>query len=160
MAKSNEPPRIVVLHGPNLNLLGRRNPAVYGSRTLQEINADLKALGQELGVTIATFQSNHEGRLVDWIQEAAESAAGLIINPAAYTHTSVAIRDALEVLSVPIIEVHLSNIFKREDFRRRSLMADIVSARITGFGPRGYLLALRGLVAMLSDKASPEVIHL
>jgi 3-dehydroquinate dehydratase-2 len=142
-------PRILVLHGPNLNRLGRREPEIYGRTTLDEINGQLAALGAQLGLTLDTFQSNHEGAIVDRIQQAAGVYDGLIINAAAFTHTSIAIRDALAMLEVPAIEVHLSNIHKREAFRHTSLMAAVVTGQIVGLGPAGYQLALRALAEMI-----------
>jgi ribulose-phosphate 3-epimerase len=142
-------PRILVLHGPNLNRLGRREPEIYGRTTLDEINGQLAALGAQLGLTLDTFQSNHEGAIVDRIQQAAGVYDGLIINAAAFTHTSIAIRDALAMLEVPAIEVHLSNIHKREAFRHTSLMAAVVTGQIVGLGPSGYQLALRALAEMI-----------
>jgi 3-dehydroquinate dehydratase-2 len=142
-------PRILVIHGPNLNLLGRREPEIYGRATLDEINTHLVALGAQLGLTLDTFQSNHEGAIVDRIQQAAGVYDGLIINAAAFTHTSIAIRDALAMLEVPAIEVHLSNIHKREAFRHTSLMAAVVTGQIVGLGPSGYQLALRALAEMI-----------
>jgi 3-dehydroquinate dehydratase-2 len=149
MVKNSSRKRILVLHGPNLNLLGKREPDIYGHENLAEIDARLKEKGDKLGIDVETFQSNHEGALVDKIQQAAGTVQGVVINPAAYTHTSVAIRDALLVLGIPIIEIHLSNINKREPFRHTSMIADIVAARIAGFGSYGYLLALEGLIEML-----------
>lgn len=142
-------PRVLVIHGPNLNLLGSREPHIYGRRTLEEINTSLTTLGLRLGVSVDTFQSNHEGALVDRIQQAAGVYAGIIINAAAYTHTSVAIRDALAALSIPVIEVHLSNIHKREAFRNTSLTAAVVTGQIVGLGATGYQLALRALAEMI-----------
>jgi 3-dehydroquinate dehydratase-2 len=142
-------PRILVIHGPNLNLLGRREPEIYGRTTLDEIDRSLAALGDGLGVAVDSFQSNHEGEIVDRIQRALTDCEGLIINAAAYTHTSIAIRDALAVLAVPIVEVHLSNIHKREEFRRSSLMAGVVTGQIVGLGAAGYRLALRALADIL-----------
>lgn len=138
-------PTVLVLHGPNLNLLGTREPGIYGSRTLADIDAELVALGARLGVSVSCRQSNHEGELVDWIQ-AATAHDALLINPAAYTHTSVAIRDALSNLDIPVFEVHISNVYRREAFRHKSLCADVVTGRIMGFGAAGYGLALRGAV--------------
>ncbi|MBW2645913.1 MAG: type II 3-dehydroquinate dehydratase [Deltaproteobacteria bacterium] len=136
---------ILVIHGPNLNVLGKREKDVYGTATLDEINAELVAEGDKLGLTVETFQSNHEGAIVEKIHDAAQDCQGVIINPAAYTHTSVAIRDALLILDVPIIEVHLSNIYKREPFRHKSMTSDVVTAQIAGLGKLGYLLALQAL---------------
>ncbi|MBE9544369.1 MAG: type II 3-dehydroquinate dehydratase [Proteobacteria bacterium] len=143
--------KILVIHGPNLNMLGQREPEIYGDQSLDEINAQLLKLGEKLGMEIETYQSNHEGEIVDRIQLAVGSCDGILINPAAYTHTSIAIRDALSLMDIPVIEIHLSNIYKREPFRHKSLIADIAAARISGFGAQGYLLALQGLVKMLSS---------
>lgn len=138
--------KILVLHGPNLNLLGSREPQVYGEVTLPEINAALSALARELGVEISIFQSNSESELIDRIHAAAaDSFCGILINPAAYTHTSVAIRDALSAVALPTIEVHLSNIHKREEFRARSFIAPVVMGQISGLGPDSYLLGLRAI---------------
>ncbi len=141
--------KVLIIHGPNLNMLGKRESDIYGHESLAEIDARLKETGEKLGVEVQTFQSNHEGALVDKIQQAVGIVHGIVINPAAYTHTSVAIRDALAMLAVPIVEIHLSNIHRREPFRHTSLIADIVAARIAGFGSHGYLLALEGLAEML-----------
>ena len=149
MAKNTDSQNILVIHGPNLNMLGTREPDIYGHQTLNEINAALTANAERLGLHIETFQSNHEGNMVDKIQQAHDSFHGIIINPAAYTHTSIAIRDALSMLSIPVVEVHLSNIYKREHFRQTSMMSAVVSAQISGFGSYGYLLALEGLAKML-----------
>ena len=136
--------KILVLHGPNLNLLGSREPEIYGHDTLADIDARLGSLGAELGVAVEARQSNHEGELVTWVQQAgAEGFRAVIINAGAYTHTSVALRDALAAGGLPVIEVHLSNIYKREEFRRTSLISDVAVGQIAGFGPRSYLLALR-----------------
>ena len=137
--------KILVLHGPNLNLLGSREPEIYGRETLADIDARLDALAAEsLGVAVEARQSNHEGELVTWIQQAgAEGFRAVIINAGAYTHTSVAVRDALAACGLPAVEVHLSNIHKREEFRRTSLISEVVVGQIAGFGPRSYLLALR-----------------
>ncbi len=150
MADNTKHPKVLVIHGPNLNMLGIREPDIYGHQTLAEINSALRAQAEELGLEVETFQSNHEGEMVDRIQQANDGFDGIIINPAAYTHTSVAIRDALSLLTIPIVEIHLSNINKRESFRHTSLIADIATARISGFGPQGYLLALEGFARMLS----------
>ena len=141
--------RVLVIHGPNLNMLGRREPDIYGHQSLDEINARLLSLGENLGLEIETFQSNHEGQIVDRIQLAVGSCEGILINPAAYTHTSIAIRDALSLLDIPVVEIHLSNIYQREPFRHKSLIADIAAARISGFGAQGYLLALEGLATLI-----------
>jgi 3-dehydroquinate dehydratase-2 len=142
-------PRVLVIHGPNLNLLGSREPNVYGRKTLDEINTALATLGQRLGVAVDALQSNHEGAIVDRIQKAIGAYDGVIINAAAYTHTSVAIRDALAMLSVPVVEVHLSNIHKREPFRHTSLTAAVVTGQVVGLGPLGYQLALRAIAEMI-----------
>jgi 3-dehydroquinate dehydratase-2 len=133
--------KILVIHGPNLNLLGTREPDVYGSTTLEEINRQVAALAGELGIETEAFQSNSEGEIVDAIQK--KSYDLLIINPAAYTHTSVAIRDAIGAVGRPAIEVHISNIHKREEFRRTSYISGVVTGQISGFGAEGYLLAVR-----------------
>ena len=141
--------KILVIHGPNLNMLGTREPDVYGKMTLAEIDAKLKQTGDEIGLDVETFQSNHEGAIIDKIQETIEGFDGLIINPGAYTHTSIAIRDALLMLDIPIIEVHLSNVYKREAFRHKSMLSDIATAKIVGLGANGYFLALKGIDAMV-----------
>ncbi len=151
-AKRRKELSILVIHGPNLNTLGQREPEIYGHTTLADIDRDLVQMGKALKVRVETFQSNHEGAIVDKIQVAG-TFDGLIINPAAYTHTSVAIRDALLLLKIPMIEIHLSNINKREPFRHVSMIADIVTARMAGFGAQGYLLALEAMVRMLSEKS-------
>ena len=137
--------RVLVLHGPNLNLLGNREQSIYGTASLELIDAALHKLALELGAELVIRQSNLEGELVTWIQEARRDCHGIIINPAAYTHTSVAIRDALAAVDLPTIEVHLSNIYRREEFRRHSYVSGIALAQISGFGASGYVLALRGL---------------
>ena len=144
------PMKILVLHGPNLNLLGTREPEVYGHATLADIDQDIATLAAELGVRVESFQSNHEGALIDRLHAAAsEGIDGILINPGAYTHTSIALRDALAAVSIPTVEVHLSNIHARESFRRRSHIAPVVIAQVAGFGVTSYALALRGLVARL-----------
>ncbi len=141
-----------VINGPNLNLLGRREPALYGRSSLAEINRRLERLAADLGVAVETFQSNHEGELVDRIQEAASRASAIIINAGAYTHTSVAVRDALVASGLPVIEVHLSNLHAREDFRHRSFIADVAIGQIVGFGPEGYELALRAAASLIKKR--------
>ena len=136
-------PRVLVLHGPNLNLLGRREPEVYGTTTLADVDARCVALASELGLEVDARQSNHEGVLVDAIQEAMDSFDAVVINPGAYTHTSVAIRDALAALGVPVVEVHLSNVHAREPFRAHSHVSPVATAVIAGAGVLGYELALR-----------------
>ena len=149
MANTSDPKHILVIHGPNLNMLGRREPDTYGYTTLADIDAELKKLGMQLGLKVSTFQSNQEGIIVDTIQKAAGNLAGLVINPAAYTHTSIAIRDALILLAVPIIEVHISNIHRREPFRHHSYMADVATGQIIGLGVNGYYLALRAMADLV-----------
>ena len=141
--------KILVLHGPNLNLLGQREPEVYGRATLDEIDAGLRKLGETQGASVETFQSNHEGELIDRIHAARGHVDGLIINAAGLTHTSVSLRDALAASELPFIEVHLSNVHAREEFRRRSLISDVAVGQVTGLGAIGYELALRGLLARL-----------
>lgn len=136
-----------MIHGPNLRLLGRREPDVYGTATLADIDGMLEELADELGVTLETFQSNHEGALVDFVDEASNRVDGFLINPGAYTHTSVALRDALVGVERPFVEVHLSNTAGREDFRRRSFLSGVAAGVVYGFGVESYLLGLRGLVA-------------
>lgn len=142
---------VLVIHGPNLNMLGTREPEVYGTTSLADIDGELQQLGTALNLEVTTFQSNTEGAIVDKIQSLADQVCGIIINPAAYTHTSVAIRDALLLVKGPIIEVHLSNIHKRETFRRHSYMADVVTGQIMGLGAQGYILALHGLANLLNS---------
>jgi len=137
--------KIMVIHGPNLNMLGKREPEIYGKETLDEINAKIEDLAEKLGIDVETFQSNHEGKIIEKIQKTSGICKGLIINPAAFTHTSIAIRDALLLLNIPIIEIHLSNIYKREPFRRKSMISDVVTAQITGFGVQGYIMALKAI---------------
>ncbi len=144
-------PLVHVINGPNLNMLGKREPEVYGRLSLEEINQDLASLAGDLGLEICFFQSNHEGGLLDHVHKIFEQdPAGVIINPGAFTHTSVALRDALLLLICPIIEVHLSNIHKREAFRHKSMIADIARGQLTGFGHFGYHMALRSIHHQLS----------
>jgi 3-dehydroquinate dehydratase-2 len=143
--------RFLVLHGPNLNLLGRREPGVYGTLTMAEINLAIEQLAAELGCTVAFFQSNSEGELIDAIQAAAGEYDGILINPAAYTHTSIAIRDALASIGLPFVEAHLSNVYRREAFRHVSLTAPLAVGQICGFGCESYLLGLRALFSHLKS---------
>ena len=143
--------RMVVIHGPNLNLLGQREPEVYGNLTLEQINERLLAHAAKAGVDLRTFQSNGEGEIVDAIQESGRWSDGILINAAAYTHTSVAIRDAISAVNLPTVEDHLSNIHAREAFRHKSLIAPVCLGVIAGFGWRSYLLGLDGLAAHLKD---------
>ena len=140
---------IFILNGPNLNLLGLRQPEIYGSQTLDDVAEACSALADDLGVSIRFLQSNHEGQLVDWIQEARAASSGIIINPAAYSHTSVAILDALNAFDGPVIEVHISNIHKREAFRHHSFVSARADGVIAGCGVEGYLLGLRRMVSLV-----------
>jgi len=142
---------ILVLHGPNLNLIGQREPEIYGSMTLAEIDQRLVAEGEKLGVEVRSFQSNGEGDLIDALQEARDWASGVIFNPAGYTHTSVALRDAVAAVNIPVVEVHISNVYARERFRHESLISPVSMGRITGFGWRSYLLALQALAWMIEE---------
>jgi 3-dehydroquinate dehydratase-2 len=141
--------KILVIHGPNLGLLGQREPAIYGRVTLEEINSLLKKIARKNRVSLTIKQSNHEGAIVDLIGKAKKKFAGLLINPAAYTHTSVAIRDALAASGVTAVEVHLSNIYSREEFRQKSLISPVVKGTIMGFGPQSYSLGLEALLDLI-----------
>lgn len=147
----SEPLRVIVIHGPNLNLLGTREPEVYGATTLAQIEGQLESLAKELGCEIESYQSNHEGVLIDRIQEARGSANGILINPAGLTHSSVSLRDALVASELPVVEVHLSNVFARESFRHHSYISGIALGVISGFGPRSYLLGLEALIDHLRE---------
>ncbi len=140
--------QILVLNGPNLNLLGRREPAIYGAATLADVEAEMTALGEKLGVGVTCRQSNHEGELVTWIQEAGLSGVDVILNAGAYTHTSVALRDAIKGSGARVIEVHISNVHAREEFRHHSYISPVVAGIIVGFGIAGYRLALQALLEM------------
>jgi 3-dehydroquinate dehydratase-2 len=137
---------ILILHGPNLNLLGKREPEIYGEWGLKDINEALISRGDELGVQVRCFQSNSEGSLIDALHEARIWAAGVVFNPGAYTHTSIALRDAISAIEIPVVEVHLSNVYDREEFRHQSLLAPVCLGKITGFGWHSYLLGLQALV--------------
>lgn len=145
-------PSILVLHGPNLNLLGQREPGIYGTVTLESINQQLLSLAEKLDCKIVAHQSNHEGSLVDVIQGALGHHDGILINAAAYTHTSIAIRDALAAVAIPTVEVHLSNIYRREDFRHHSYLASVAIGQISGFGAQSYTLGLRALAQHLQTQ--------
>jgi len=142
-------PRVLVVNGPNLNLLGEREPGIYGDQGLEAINRSLSALGRELGLELEFFQSNHEGAMVEAVQQARGQFDAVLINPAAYTHTSVALRDAFLASKLPFVEVHLSNVHAREAFRRQSFLSDVARGVITGFGPDSYLLGLRAIASFL-----------
>jgi 3-dehydroquinate dehydratase-2 len=144
--------KILVIHGPNLSLLGKRNPEVYGKFSLDEINHELRELAKEKDIELDIIQSDHEGEIVEIIGKADDNYQAIIINPAAYTHTSVAIRDAIESVSVPTIEVHLSNIYAREDFRKKSLIAPVSIGQISGFGKNSYKLALLAVIELISKE--------
>ncbi|MBI4372648.1 MAG: type II 3-dehydroquinate dehydratase [Candidatus Omnitrophica bacterium] len=142
--------KVLVIHGPNLNLLGKREPQVYGKASLSKINQSIQKEARSLGIQVVTVQSNHEGELVDLIGAARSGHYdGILINPAAYTHTSVALRDALSACGIPAVEVHISNIYGREEFRRQSLTAPVCLGQVSGFGEESYLLGLKGLVRAL-----------
>ena len=145
--------KVLVLHGPNLNALGHREPQLYGSSTLNEINHSMADLAVDLNVGLECFQSNHEGELVSWIQEARGKMAGIAINAAAYTHTSVALLDALSLVELPIIEIHLSNVYARDSFRHHSYISPVANGVICGLGSHGYLLALDALKRIIDSSA-------
>jgi len=145
---------ILVLHGPNLNLLGTREPEIYGALTLTEINQRLQATCEAMGLGVRFVQSNSEGDLIDALQAASGWAAGVVFNPAGYTHTSVALRDTITAIGIPVVEVHLSNVYAREEFRHRSLLAPVCRGKITGFGWRSYWLAVQALAAMIQDEGT------
>jgi len=147
---------VYVLNGPNLNLLGKRQPHIYGHETLADVEKDCRAVAAELKIEIKFHQSNREYEIIDWIHEARETAGGIVINPAAFTHTSVAILDALNTCEFPIIEVHISNVHKREAFRHHSYVSGMASGVIAGFGTQGYQLALRRLARLIDDKIAKK----
>lgn len=151
-ARSRGAPCVLVLHGPNLNMLGRREPGLYGSQSLRQIDRRLELLAGELKLRVETFQSNSEGALVDRVHAAAGSADAILVNAGAYTHTSIALRDALLAVALPVVEVHLSNIYRRESFRHRSLIADVAVGQVSGFGANSYLLGLRAVAELLAGK--------
>ncbi len=144
--------KILVLHGPNLNLLGQREPEVYGHQTLDDIDARLKKSGEKMGLEVRSYQSNGEGALIDALHDAREWASGVVFNPGGYTHTSVALRDAVAAIDLPVIEVHISHVDAREDFRRQSLISPVCIGKISGFGWRSYLLALQELALRLKGE--------
>ncbi len=141
--------KILILHGPNLNLLGTREPEVYGSMTLEDINAKLIELGKELGAEIKCIQSNHEGALIDALHDARAWAGGVVFNPGGFTHTSIALRDAISAIQIPVVEVHLSNVYAREEFRHFSMISAVCKGKVVGFGWKSYMLGLRALVGMV-----------
>jgi 3-dehydroquinate dehydratase-2 len=141
--------KILILHGPNLNLLGTREPEIYGSLSLDDINAKLIELGKELGVEVKCAQSNHEGGLIDALQDARTWANGVVFNPGGYTHTSIALRDAISAIQIPVIEAHLSNVYAREEFRHVSMISAVCKGKVVGFGWRSYELGLRGLIDII-----------
>ena len=146
------PDTVFVLNGPNLNLLGLREPAVYGSTTLADVEAEVRAAGERLGLSIVFRQSNHEGTLVDWLHEARGTAAGVVINPGAYTHTSIALHDAIKAVELPVMEVHISNIFARESFRHHSDVTPVAAGVLCGLGTHGYVLALEALARIVATR--------
>ena len=150
---------VFVLNGPNLNLLGKRQPHIYGHETLADVERDCRALGAELKLELRFHQSNREYEIIDWIHEARETACGIVINPAAFTHTSVAILDALNTFEAPVIEVHISNVHQREEFRHRSFVSLRANGVIAGLGTQGYLLALRRVAKLADDAAGQGGVH-
>ena len=143
--------KILILHGPNLNLLGTREPEIYGSMTLENINQKMIELGKEFGAEVKCLQSNHEGVLIDALQDARTWANGVVFNPGGYTHTSIALRDAISAIGIPVVEAHLSNVYAREEFRHVSMISAVCKGKVTGFGWKSYELGLRGLIEILGD---------
>lgn len=141
--------KILILHGANLNLLGTREPEIYGSMSLDDINKKMIELGKELGAEVKCLQSNHEGALIDALQDARTWASGVVFNPGGYTHTSIALRDAISAIGIPVIEAHLSNVYAREEFRHASMISAVCKGKVVGFGWRSYELGLRGLIEIL-----------
>ena len=142
--------KVLVIHGPNLNLLGKREEDIYGKMSLEDIEKSLKSKAKELNLELESFQSNHEGEIVQKIQDAKESGfSGIVINPAAYTHTSVALRDAISAIDLPVVEVHISNIYAREEFRHTSLIAPVAAGQIAGFGSKSYILGLEAVAGLI-----------
>lgn len=146
---------ILILHGPNLNLLGVREPDIYGTLTLDDINNRMLAAGERLGLEVRFFQSNSEGALIDALHAASEWAAGVVFNPGAYTHTSIALRDSIAAIGIPVVEVHLSNVYAREEFRHKSLLAPVCAGKITGFGWYSYLLGIQALADRITGSDLP-----
>jgi 3-dehydroquinate dehydratase II len=143
--------KILILHGPNLNLLGTREPEIYGSMTLDDINKKMVELGKELGAEVKCTQSNHEGALIDALQDARTWASGIVFNAGGYTHTSIALRDAISAIGIPVIEAHLSNVYAREEFRHTSMISAVCKGKVVGFGWLSYELGLRGLIEILGN---------
>ena len=148
--------KILLIHGPNLNLLGKRSPEIYGTTGLDEINARMRAIAEEGGAELRVFQSNSEGALIDAIHDAVSWADGIVINPGAYTHTSIAIRDAISAVRIPTVEVHLSNIHSREEFRRHSMIAPVCVGQVSGFGPYSYIAGILALLDHIQKKRPAE----